>query len=110
MLYMSTLEQSDSEAAAVQQPGHPRVTLESLLAQIVQEEYSRPSFAQHVTKVTLLCKNGFVLHGASAPADPANYNEEFGRKLAKDDAIRQLWPILGYQLREQLHQAEQAAK
>ncbi len=46
--------------------------------------------------------NGFTLVGKSAPASAANFNAELGRKLAYEDAIRQLWPLEGYALREKL--------
>lgn len=47
-------------------------------------------------------RNGFTVIGKSAPASAANFNAELGRKLAYEDAIRQLWPLEGYALREQL--------
>lgn len=50
----------------------------------------------------LVTKNGFTLIGKSAPASAANFNPELGRKLAYEDAIRQLWPLMGYVLRERL--------
>jgi hypothetical protein len=53
--------------------------------------------------------NGFVLVGKSAPADPGNFNEELGRNFAKDDALRQMWPLEGYLLCEKLT-AEEAKR
>jgi hypothetical protein len=47
-------------------------------------------------------QNGFSIIGKSAPADPANFDPELGRKLAYDDAIKQIWPLMGYALREKL--------
>ena len=32
----------------------------------------------------------------------ANFNAELGRKLAYEDAIRQLWPLMGFALRDKL--------
>lgn len=46
--------------------------------------------------------NGFVVVGKSAPASPENFDEEKGKLFAYEDAIRQLWPLEGYLLREQL--------
>lgn len=40
--------------------------------------------------------NGFWLVGKSAPVDPSNYNDEYGRQLAYDDALRQAWPLLAF--------------
>ena len=50
----------------------------------------------------LVMENGFSIIGKSAPASAANFNAELGRKLAYEDAIRQLWPLEGYTLRSQL--------
>lgn len=46
--------------------------------------------------------NGFTVIGKSAPASPENFNVDLGRKLAYEDAIRQLWPLMGFALREKL--------
>jgi hypothetical protein len=50
----------------------------------------------------LIMQNGFVIIGKSAPASAANFNAELGKKLAYEDAIRQLWPLMGYALRDKL--------
>ena len=47
--------------------------------------------------------NGFVIVGKSAPASPENFNPKLGEKFAYEDAVRQLWPLMGYALRERLH-------
>jgi hypothetical protein len=103
----STLTQGDREAGEVQKAGAPRVTLDYLQSLVVHEEYSHPACAPHVTRCTIMVRNGYVLHGQSAPADPANFDAGFGRKLARDDAIRQLWPLEGYLLRERLSEAHE---
>lgn len=50
----------------------------------------------------LVMRNGFTVIGKSAPASPENFNAEFGRKLAYEDAVRQLWPLMGFALRDKL--------
>jgi hypothetical protein len=50
----------------------------------------------------LVMKNGFTVIGKSAPASAQNFNAELGRKLAYEDCIRQLWPLMGYALRDRL--------
>ena len=50
----------------------------------------------------LVMKNGFTVIGKSAPASAENFNAALGRKLAYEDAIRQLWPLMGYALRNKL--------
>ena len=52
----------------------------------------------------LVMKNGFTVIGKSAPASADNFNADLGRKLAYEDAIRQLWPLMGFALRERLSQ------
>ncbi len=50
----------------------------------------------------LVMKNGFTVVGKSAPASPENFNADLGRRFAYDDAIRQLWPLMGFSLRDSL--------
>jgi hypothetical protein len=50
----------------------------------------------------LVMRNGFTVIGTSAPASPENFNAELGRKLAYENAIRQLWPLMGFALRDKL--------
>lgn len=61
-----------------------------------------PSSLRVLTICILVMKNGFTVIGKSAPADEQNYNEEIGRKFAREDAIRQLWPLMGFALRDKL--------
>jgi Phage protein (N4 Gp49/phage Sf6 gene 66) family len=94
---------SDDEAAAVAKTPY-RVTLDDMLSKVEREEYYRPIHAQHVTVAIVTMRNGYVLVGKSAPADPKNYDYELGRKFAKEDCIRQLWSLEGYALRERMHE------
>lgn len=50
----------------------------------------------------LVMKNGFTVIGKSAPASPENFNADLGRKLAYEDAVRQIWPLMGFALRDRL--------
>ena len=97
----SSLQLSDEQAAAVQKTPH-RVTLESMEEKVDTVTYINPEGAEYMTIAVVIMKNGYVLVGKSAPADPGNFNEELGRKFAREDAIRQLWPLEGYALREKL--------
>lgn len=56
-----------------------------------------------LTFCVLTLRNGFTVVGKSACASPANYNQEIGQTVARGDAIRQIWPLLGYELRTRLH-------
>jgi Phage protein (N4 Gp49/phage Sf6 gene 66) family len=100
-----SLRATDDASKAVQKTVH-RVSLDSMLARIVDEEYIHPECAPHMTICVVLLDNGYVLVGKSAPADDRNFDEELGRKFAHEDAIRQMWPLEGYLLREKLEGGE----
>ena len=98
---MRSVETTDAAAAAVQKTPN-RVTLEYILAQITDIEYIYPTLIPHMTIAIVIVKNGFAVVGKSAPADPENFNEKLGKEFAKEDAIRQLWQLEGFALRERL--------
>lgn len=95
----------------------PRVTPADIEAAIVHVRYMRgshgigafPTAESHkyeplmlLTLCILVTTNGFTVVGKSACASAANFDEELGRRIALEDAKRQLWPLLGYALRERL--------
>lgn len=100
---IDSLRVTDDESKKVQKTEH-RVSLDALLARIVDEEYIHPECIEHLTICVMLLDNGFAIVGKSAPADAENFNDELGRKFAREDAIRQMWPLEAYLLREKLHQ------
>lgn len=55
-----------------------------------------------LTLCVIVLRNGFTIVGKSACASPENYNAEVGCRVAREDAIRQVWPLMGYALREKL--------
>lgn len=62
-----------------------------------------------LTFCVLVLQNGFTVTGESACASPENFDAELGRKIARENAINKVWPLMGYQLREQLYQAAKPA-
>ena len=102
---LSSLEMSDAESKAVQKTPN-RVSLELMTAKILQEEYINPVAMPHLTIVVIVLENGFALVGKSAPADPENFDADLGRKFAREDAIRQMWQLEGYALREKMSAKE----
>jgi len=54
----------------------------------------------------LVMRNGFTVIGKSAPASAANFDAELGKKFAYEDAVRQLWPLTGFSLRDTLARQE----
>ena len=61
-----------------------------------------------LTFCVLVLKNGYTVYGASACASPENYNQAIGEKIAYDDAVKKIWPLLGYELKTQLSQTPPA--
>ena len=82
------------------------MTLDSIKAKVAAVEYIRPELNNIMTIAVVKLQNGFIVLGKSAPASPANFNPELGAKFAYEDAVRQVWQLEGYLLREQLHQQE----
>lgn len=56
-----------------------------------------------LTFCVLVLKNGFTVTGESACAAPENFDAELGRKIARQNAVAKVWPLMGYELRSQLH-------
>ena len=55
-----------------------------------------------LTFCVLVLRNGFTVTGASACASPENFNAETGRQIARKKAAEQLWPLLGFRLRDKI--------
>ena len=109
---MSSLQQSDQDAADVAVA--PRVSLADIEGAIAARYDTTADKCFDAGSVPvmdelkllsvcfLVLKNGFTIVGKSAPASPANFNAELGRKFAYEDCIRQLWPLMGFALRDRL--------
>jgi Phage protein (N4 Gp49/phage Sf6 gene 66) family len=101
----------------------PRITPADIAANIASEHYftaadgdnteSAVSFGdldgssyKHLKLLTfcvLVLRNGFTVSGESACASPENFNAEIGRKIARENAIQKIWPLMGYQLKGNSH-------
>ena len=55
-----------------------------------------------LTFCILVLKNGFTVTGESACASPENFDAEIGRKVARQNAVQKIWPLMGYELKERL--------
>ena len=55
-----------------------------------------------LTFCVLVLRNGFTVTGESACASPENFDAELGRKIARQNAMQKIWPLMGYELRSQL--------
>lgn len=95
---------------------HPRVSLSDMEGKISAQHYftagqaiaalGQPTNVNSPTDLLTICilvmANGFTIIGKSAPASPENFDEEKGKRFAYEDAIKQLWPLEGYALRDRL--------
>lgn len=96
----------------------PRITPADIEANIASEHYftaadgvygagkgvakERPSCLSLLTFCVLVLRNGFTVTGESACASPENFDAEIGRKIARDNAINKVWPLMGYELKSRL--------
>lgn len=55
-----------------------------------------------LTFCVLVLKNGFTVTGESACASPENFNAEIGKRIARENAVAKIWPLMGYELRSKL--------
>lgn len=104
-----SLQETDKEAAA--KATRPRVSLADMEAKIATRYdvngrdavgLSKDNSLDVLSLCILVMENGYVVVGVSAPASPENFDPELGKKFAYENAIRQLWPLEGYVLREKL--------
>lgn len=102
------MRSEDEVEAEIQAKGltAPRLTPAKIDAAIAGESYHVfPGTTLTVCALTL--RNGFIVTGESAAASPENFDEELGRKIARDNARNKIWAFEGYLLRERL--SERAA-
>lgn len=79
----------------------PRITPQHIDEEIVSDAYYVfPGTTLTICALTL--KNGFQVTGESACASPENFDEELGRKIARDNARSKIWQLEGYALRSKL--------
>lgn len=100
----------------------PRITPEDIEANIDSEHYFTagdgvagvcarqikalhcPNALERLTFCVLVLRNGFTVTGESACASPENFDAEIGRKIARQNAVQKIWPLMGYALKERLQQ------
>ena len=107
-----SLETTEAECAEGRTA--PRVSLSDIKKKIVSEYYynagdlarafKHPEHASLdvLTVCLVVLDNGFTIIGKSAPASADNFDEPLGQRLAYEDAVRQIWPLMGFALRERL--------
>ena len=79
---------------------------EDVRVEVISPDWEVPRSIESLGLLTfcvLVLRNGFTVTGESACASPANFNAEIGRKIARDNAVQKIWPLMGYALKQQLH-------
>jgi hypothetical protein len=66
-----------------------------------------PDAVALLTFCVLVLRNGFTVHGVSACASPENFDAALGRRIARQNAVNAIWPLMGYALREKLSQVDE---
>ena len=96
----------------------PRITPQDIEANITSEHYFTAADGvrgtlsdpivdlstplELLTFCVLVLRNGFTVTGESACASPENFDAELCRKIARQNAVGKIWPLLGYELRSKL--------
>lgn len=62
-----------------------------------------PASLSLLTFCVLVLQNGFTVTGESACASHENFDAELGRKIARQNAVAKIWPLMGYELKQRLH-------
>ena len=65
---------------------------------LASTEVMKPSL-NLLTFCVLVLRNGFTVTGESACASPENFDAEIGRKIARQNAVGKIWPLMGYELK-----------
>lgn len=98
---MSRDEQAIEKEIQAKGLNTPRLNPAHIDAQILTEQYYVfPGTTLTVCALTL--RNGFHVVGESAAASPANFDQEIGKKISRDNARNKIWALEGYLLRSKL--------
>lgn len=94
----------------------PRITLDEIENNIRYETYFTAAQGameadgdpgdealELLTFCVLVLSNGFTVSGESACASPENFDAEIGQKIARQNAVAKIWPLMGYELKSILN-------
>lgn len=118
---MSTDQAFEQQIQAAGANVAPRITPDDIAANIASEHYFTalqgcagqellddvppvdvPDCLALLTFCVLVLRNGFTVTGEAACASPENFNAEIGRRIARENAIAKIWPLMGYELRTRI--------
>jgi len=84
----------------------PRLTPSMIDETIVDEAYYVfPNTTTTICRLTL--RNGYSTIGESAAVSLENFNEEIGRKIARENARDKIWTLEGYLLKQNIFKKEE---
>ena len=67
------------------------------------DAWSVPESLKHVTFCVMILRNGTKIVGINhGPVSPENFDPVEGRRYARRHAIDQIWPLMGYAMRERI--------
>jgi hypothetical protein len=52
-----------------------------------------------LTFCVLRLQNGFTVTGESACVSAENFDADIGRRVARENAVQKIWPLMGYELK-----------
>ncbi len=80
----------------------PRLT-PALIDEAISDEayYVFPGTTTTICRLTLT--NGYSTIGESAAVSLENFDEEIGRKVARENAREKIWALLGFLLKDKLY-------
>lgn len=61
-----------------------------------------PESLKLLTFCVIVLRNGFTVTGESACASPENFDFGIGCKIARQNAVQKIWPLMGYALKTSL--------
>ena len=73
----------------------------TVLRGIASPEVLKPSL-NLLTFCVLVLRNGFTVTGESFCASPENFDAEIGRRIARENAVQKIWPLMYHELRSKL--------
>ena len=121
-VYMSTTDETIEQEIQAKGLTAPRVTPADIEANIRAETYftafdgsmadDRDMTMQDadalklLTFCVLVLRNGFTVTGEAACVSPENFNAEIGKRIARENAVAKIWPLMGYELRSKLSRGD----
>lgn len=83
-----------------------KVSKDQVMAAIVGKSFTLLPCGR-TTICTLTLESGFTVRGESSVVDATEFIQELGEKYAYEDALKQVWQLLGYDLAKKMHLVKQ---